>query len=262
MISQYIGVTGFTKKDELTQIMELFSKERGDPDLMAGFLVSSKTLNGQPNRWPGRYPKIEELNDLEVIDPRVLTLIHYSTDSPETLSDELCRMTEMFPWVKGFQLNVCWPNPDTLKVFKERYPEKVIVLQVGSRAMKVVEANCTEQDSFPSCLADQITKYEDLADCVLLDPSGGKGLVFNPVTMKRYLGAIYDRRLNLTLGIAGGLDSQNLILVNLLASDFPFISIDAEGLLRTSQPEDQLDLDKTRAYVKTAIKIFEDHRND
>ena len=70
-----IGVTGFMWPYEIAFAQEVFNRLFDEynladkkavvrPRLMAGALVSSKTIDGRPNKYPGRYPRLGILNDL------------------------------------------------------------------------------------------------------------------------------------------------------------------------------------------------------
>jgi len=56
------------------------------------------------------------------------------------------------------------------------------------------------------------------------------------------------------LGVAGGLSPTTLDLVRPLTNEFPDLSIDAEGRLRT--PEDHLDLAVSSEYLRKAFEMF------
>src|SRR5258708_1143032 len=89
----YIGVTGIMSSTEIDEA--LAAVPQATHRFMPGVLVSSKTLAGQANKWPGRYPKKEAIADIFIDDPRKLNLIHYSTDSPTNLCAELRQIVEL-----------------------------------------------------------------------------------------------------------------------------------------------------------------------
>ncbi|MDP3947688.1 MAG: hypothetical protein Q8Q41_03295, partial [bacterium] len=138
--------------------------------LMVGVLASSKTLAGRTNKWPGRYPKMERISEIFQVHPAALNLIHYNTDEPETLSDQLLRLVEISGEnLHGFQLNVAWPLVEELEKFHEATSWKQrLVLQVGGGAMARVEHS-------PQKFADMVALYGGfvgVVDDVLIDPSG------------------------------------------------------------------------------------------
>src|SRR3989344_5996331 len=163
----YVGVTGFMSRAEVNEALSVVPQD-STHRLMVGVLMSSKTLAGQTNKWPGRYPKKEAVTDIFVDDSRVLNLIHYNTDEPETLCSQLEEITAFAgPNLDGFQLNIAWPRISQLEDYRATYPDKFIVLQVGSRVMAQVES----LDDF----AESVGVYLHVIDAVLVDPSGGKG---------------------------------------------------------------------------------------
>ena len=143
-IGPYIGVTGFMSRAEVEEALEVVPQD-AIRRLMVGVLMSDKTLAGQENKWPGRYPKREAVADIFVDDPRVLNLVHYNTHEPKSLCWQLKEVTELAgPNLDGFQLNMAWPPITQLRNYVEEYPEKLIVLQIGHTAMAQVESyGCT-----------------------------------------------------------------------------------------------------------------------
>lgn len=97
----YIGITGFMSSDEVRLILDTFIKSRpwvrnsfgqtvfrgkNDRILMVGVLASMKTLYGKTNKWPNRYPKIEDIKNIFLCNSKhLLNLIHYGTKHAETL---------------------------------------------------------------------------------------------------------------------------------------------------------------------------------
>jgi|SRR3989338_5699234 len=248
----YIGVTGFMKSSEVADTLALVPS-RTTRWLMVGILVSSKTLVGHTNPWlPNRYPKRECINILtSSTHPRAFNLIHYHTDEPSTLADQLAMAVELSsPQLHGFQLNVRWPDPGQIKKFYQTVGANYhIVLQVGSGAFKDI-------DHSPAKLARKVAEYRDLIDYVLLDPSGGKGIPLNPEMLEQYIVQLDTTVHEIFYGVAGGLDFSNLDLIAPLAKHFPILSIDAEGKLRTPQPRDQLEMGAVRRYIQSAFRTL------
>ncbi|MBI2065358.1 MAG: hypothetical protein HYT62_04920 [Candidatus Yanofskybacteria bacterium] len=246
-IGPYIGVTGFMSKAEVDEARSVIP-QGANHRLMAGYLMSSKTLAGQQNKWPGRYPKKEAIRDLLVDDEGVLNLVHYNTDEPETLCSQLVEMTELAgPHLDGFQLNIAWPRISELEDYRCLYPDKFIVLQVGKIAMTQVGLSDFELT---------VGAYTDLIDAILIDASEGIGKPLNAAVASDYLWEIVN--LGIGLGVAGGLGPRTLDLIEPLIRQFRSdLSIDAEGRLRTPQPEDNLCLDAMKAYISGSFLMFE-----
>lgn len=249
MTQPYIGVTGFMTSNEVLYALSCVP-ESSHRKLMVGVLGSQKTIfMGSQNRWPNRYPDPGDIGSIFQRHPSALNLVHYNTKNPETLLRQMLMVTQLGgPNFQGFQLNVAWPLPQALEAYRGAYPEMHIVLQVGGGAFKEIS------DS-PENLAERVAdEYVGLIDYLLLDPSGGFGKPFDPTRAREYLEALEARNLDIGLGVAGGLSSTTLDLVELLADDFPDLSIDAESRLRDE--DDTLDLDLTGDYIRTALQIF------
>lgn len=256
-MSPYIGITGIMSRAEAKALLAVLSENEmwqmdKDRMLMLGYLASSKSLQGLPTRYPKRYPKIEDIPSLIIEEARVLNLIHYhSSERDEKLYDEMLRIGEMCrinEGFSGFQLNVAWPSPMILERWqREADVGPVIVLQVGGRAMEEVNHS-------PSQLAQRVKEYEGVVDYVLIDPSGGKGQDINPAKINVYLHALKEAGIRFGMGVAGGLSGDSLNLLMPILSEFPQISIDAEGKLRDA--EGNLSLDRCVHYLNEALRVL------
>ncbi|MBI3627473.1 MAG: hypothetical protein HY220_01855 [Candidatus Sungbacteria bacterium] len=214
--------------------------------LMSGVLASSKTLVGLTNKWPGRYPKVEDIKSIFTAHLNMVNLIHYNTDNEMGALGDLVRLHELAgPHLHGFQLNMAWPETRLLDDYRRAFGwEPRIVLQIGRRAMG-------EMNHDPREVSDRLEDYAGVVDDVLIDPSGGKGEPFNTESARMFLRAIAERGWDLGLGIAGGLDAQSIQLLEPLLEEFPGLSIDAESRLR-NKPADDLNLERARLYFTEA----------
>ncbi len=216
-IGPYVGVTGFMSRAEVSEALAVVPQGSARW-LMVGVLMSSKTLVGQQNKWPGRYPKKEAVADIFIDDPRALNLIHYNTDHPETLLTQLVEITKLAgPHLDGFQLNIAWPPISQLEDYWEAYPDKFLLLQVGDKAMSRVES----MERF----TELVGAYLPMIDAILIDPSGGRGEPLDAVKGAEYLRAVRKYPM-LGVGIAGGLGPETLHLLDSLVREFPELSID------------------------------------
>ena len=243
----YIGVTGFMSNAEVSAALTLVPHD-SVRRLMVGILMSYQTLSNDRNELPNRYPKKEEITDIFVDHPQALNLIHYRTDHPETLLEQLIYITELAgPHLDGFQLNIAWPPIPQLKAYREAYPDTFLVLQISSNAL--ARTKSTEQFEALVC------SYSGAIDAILIDSSDGKGEPFDAMQCVEYLHAAHACR-PFGLGVAGGLGPNTLHLLDLLIEGFPELSIDAEGQLRTQKPEDALCLSSVRTYLEDAFPIL------
>ncbi len=250
----YIGITGFMSDVEVYTVLSNVPRVpmRAARQIMVGVLASSKTLQRAVNKWPNRYPAMEWIKELFVDKKNTLNLVHYTTKNEGNLVSELGQIIELAgPNFDGFQLNMTWPNPGNLYLFREQFGSwPTIVLQIGHTAFEKIDHNPVE-------LAFQVKNgYSGLVDYVLLDPSGGTGKPLDPEEMLDYLRALASVDAGVGLGVAGGLSADTLYLVEPIVREFPNISIDAEGKLRTES--DHLDIHEAIRYRTAASKMFAD----
>lgn len=247
----YIGITGFMRRDEVDSV---FPPGSGVPthDFMVGVLASSKTLRGETNKWPGRYPPVGNISDIFSDREDVLNLIHYSTDDVGNLFDQLGHLAYCGgPNLHGFQLNVSWPDPGVIDAYRSWNRRHRIVLQIGRRALEDVNNKSAE-------LAERLHPYLFAIDAVLIDPSGGLGKPLIPARARSYLNRIRTKQAWVGIGVAGGLSPTTLHLVESLFGDFPALSIDAEGRLRDA--DDNLDIELAREYAAKAVRMLRARR--
>lgn len=250
----YIGVTGITHPDQTNRIVR--SLTRSDYVLMAGILVSSKTLAGIPStRFPERYPmKVRHIVE-GTQSERVLKIIHYNgPNDPASFSADLTYMHNSWGTnrygIHGYQFNMVWPSVEVLARYKDVMSEKIIIVQAGEEALRVVNND-------PRAMVKRLSTYPyGVVDVVLIDPSGGKGKPFNPGFVAPFVKAIAESDLNLSVAIAGGLGPnsvQNLERLIELCDGYRF-SIDAEGRLRDDV--DRLVVSKAQKYLRLTQKLL------
>lgn len=247
----YIGVTGFMSTSQVEQILR---NQNINPStigrrLMIGVLVSSKTLQGLENKWPMRYPKIKDLGTIFSSDPSCLNLIHFSSDHPGSLYDELMKITELAgSHLHGFQLNMPWPDKEQLLKYKEFYPDMQFVLQLGVEAFEEKGHDITK-------VYKAVVEYGESIDYVLLDMSAGKGTPLDSEKIKNLVSEFTPLGY-LGVGVAGGLYAGNIQekLIDIVAK-YPDISVDAEGKLQAEHGG--LNLSEVRKYLEASIPLFQ-----
>lgn len=248
MKKPYIGITGFVSGNEVDFILG-HPPRNSNRLIMIGVLASLKTLRGFQNKLPNRYPRADRIFSIFSNYDLALNLIHYSTGEPDTLLEQLVTITTLAGGnLHGFQLNIAWPPQKVLSEYRKLYPSKQFVLQVGGHAFERVNHS-------PEQLAARVAEYDGVAEYVLLDPSGGYGKPLDPDRARDYLVALKAQNLEMGFGVAGGLSPSTLNLVEPLTKEFPYLSIDAEGRLRT--PEDRLDLSISSEYLRKAFAMFD-----
>lgn len=248
----YIGVTGFMTPQEVRAALRRFTAFV-PRKLMVGVLASSKTLRGQPNKWPGRYPVMERMKEIFQSHDLAVNLIHYNTDDPATLAEQLIELIGYAgPHLHGFQLNVAWPPPNEITKFHEATDSKYrIVLQIDGRAMAEVDDN-------PVRLAYRVSQwyYGGSFHDILIDSSGGKGQPFDLAKARDILGEFkFQELLHLwNLGIAGGLGPSTVKRLAPLLEEHPNLNWDAEGQLRDPDSDD-LDMLQVANYLDDSLEM-------
>ena len=218
---------------------------------MFGVLVSSKTLRGEKNKFPNRYPLVEEIGKIFIEHPLAMNVIHfhYSHNENETLLSQLEKLIEVGGGnLDGIQLNIAWPDPRSLERFRMlylgMYKQIQLILQVGSKAFG--------ENSSPEKIASKIKEeYLGLADYVLLDLSGGYGKLLDANFLEPFIEKIQEEMPGIGIGLAGGLDPETLDLIAPLIKKYPFLSID----------EDHLDLNVVKEYLCKALAMFNLHES-
>ena len=251
----YVGITGFDHQSQPQQIL-LEIPAMSDRYFMAGVLASDKSLQGLPTKHPHRYPRVADIGNI-FIDSTALNLIHYHTDTPvaASLLSQMLRIRRYgLSHCHGLQLNVTWPARAALHAYKHRFPDDVLVLQCGKEALAEVGlySGKIRKPLALVALTDRIASYGDSVDYVLLDTSGGENQLVDVPLMRACLTALYERNVYPLLGFAGGLTIETLRYIALtgLFSEFPDVSIDAEGGLRDEH--DCFDMTKAISYYRTA----------
>lgn len=250
----YISITGIMSIDEARalagKMQELKDRFGDHHDLFLGLLVSRKTLAGEKNRWPERFPHIDHLSSLVTEAPGVYSLVHWNTDEPWRLAGPIVGISHMAKNIHGFQLNMAWPSIESLAIYRVFDPKAKIILQVGVKAMEML-------GNSPLRVASVLSEYESFVDYALYDPSGGKGTPFDITEMYRYIDAAYQQGVHESTGIgfAGGLGPDTVEpMCEFLIGRYPGLSIDAEGKLRDEN--DHLDLEKASTYLENAYRMF------
>jgi hypothetical protein len=229
------------------------------PRFMTGVLVSSSTLNGQPQKYPQQYPPLDRLKTTwPTVHPKnVLKLVHYNTDTPENLLEEASRVIELMDsTMDGFQFNVCWPAPSVLHTLKRHHPNLYILLQVGAAALRQFEY-ISEAKSFgynAPAFASKVREYAGCVDEILLDPSGGLGISLNAPKLVPLVQTLahFD---GLGLSVAGGLSAETVSDIQPLLGLCPYLGIDAQKRLR-HPATDELDMWQVEAYMTAAFRLL------
>src|SRR3972149_8500326 len=136
-LGAYIGVTGFTQKRDAECVLEMYDSLEHEPlrKLMIGVLASKKTLNGLPGKYPKRYPATKDIAAIFPDHPYAVNFIHFTTDTPESLRDDLTRLTALGgPNFHGFQLNMALADSFGLAAGPQEKTDQRAAALGGARA--------------------------------------------------------------------------------------------------------------------------------
>ena len=251
MVVPYIGITGVMGRSQAIFISAsaLNLMPGSGRQIMMGVLASSKTLAGQSNKYPHLYPPMKNLPEIFASDPRFLNLIHYSTDTPLLLREEIFKIIRLFKERKnglnGFQLNIPWPSISHLEDIKNAFPKLKFVLQIGPEAFE-------KAGHSPKKVRDMASDYMPFVDYFLLDKSAGFNKPLDAEALRPYLRELSDLFI-IGLGIAGGLGPDTLHLAEPLIQEFPDLSIDAQSALQTNNA---LNANRSVEYIRQALKMY------
>jgi phosphoribosylanthranilate isomerase len=244
MNQPYIGVTAFMNHNQVMQALS-YMPPNSNRKLMVGVLASSTTLLGEPNKLPGRFPPIHTIGDIFADHALAFNVVHYATRDRETLLNQLGEIVSLAPdLIHGIQLNIVWPDPEVVAVFKQSFPNIKLILQVGPKAFE--EANRSKDEIYA-----KFKPYEGTIDYVLLDDSGGYGKEMDPSFLLWLIRKLKAKKYAVNIVVAGGLSPSNLKLIEPIVEEVPDVSIDAEGNLRNDH-KNCLDMNLVRQYLTAA----------
>lgn len=254
MLAPYIGITDFTSAGQVRRMANAFRRCGGPAlrrKLAVGVMMSRKTLLELPTKWADVFPAKETIKDIFTDDPDVLNVLHYADYDDESQEQEFDFAAELAGGhLHALQLDMPWPEPTAVEIFRWYYPKTAVILQVGANAMDA----CNND---PDAVAGRITEYGDTIDAVLLDKSMGRGLGMDAAALLPFADTIATRHPRLALAAAGGLGPDTLHLIKPFLTPFPAVSIDAQSKLRPSgNAMDPVDWDMAELYVERAVAMF------
>jgi hypothetical protein len=271
----YVGVCDVLSPEAAHVMADTIREHRKDPNrkVMIGVMAGHFTMRPEAEYGEGQravFPRKEELANGFIDDPDVFNTIHfadlYRPKEVQTLFEDLELVVDAGgEYLHAIQLDVTWPDIDDIDRFKDKYPDIAVVLQLGKSAFEMV-------DHEPQKMVDELDKYGDSIDYVLLDLSMGKGKAMEADALLASLRLIRQELPGLGLAVAGGLGPDSIHLLEPVAREFPDVSIDAQGRLKHADaPVDEnghmvstIDADPERAdrYISGACKILDNPKEE
>lgn len=255
--ANYVSVTAGKNAEEANAVLSEFQKAgyslNGKYVPALGIQVSKKTLNGiKPQNL--RLAEFAEIPSLvQIAGGRAMPVIHYNTKNTDTLFEQVSKALENnYDYCKLVQINSTFPDALHFEKLKERFAGLKISLQVDYRQMDIDAA------------ASKIITYGNCIDYVLIDPSKGRGDLFDiDKSCLLYL-KVKEKMPDYGIVFAGGFSGNNAEMVlneivdKIKTKDF---SICAEGNLRDKVSDehwgmDILNIDKVRSYLQAVKRVL------
>jgi hypothetical protein len=255
MTKNYVSVTAGKDAEEVRAVLAEFEKagysvtQEHIPVL--GIQVSEKTLNGiKPKNF--RFARFAEIPSLmKITEGKAMPVIHYNTKNTRTLYEQVSKcFEEIREYCSMVQVNATFPDISQIEKIKELGLK--VSLQVDCRGMNLND------------VIDKVASYGSCLDYVLIDPSRGRGDIFDIEDSAFLYSEIKARQPDCGLVFAGGFCGDNAedvlkkVIDRIQTKDF---SICAEGKLRDKASDehwgqDNLNIDKVRKYLQAVKKIL------
>lgn len=260
----YLGITGVVTAGDVDIIRECREIAPVSHDMMAGVLVSGKTLRGQivtNRRYPTIGQAVQRIKALSLI-PNVFPTLHYNTGgNQDPLHSQLRDLLEVFEdFQGGVQLNVVKPSLGGIKLTRERFPDVKTILQVNGSSVRA---------KTPEAVEEYVGTYAGHIDYALIDFSGGKGHTASPTLWYEILHRLgpMAQAHNFGLVVAGGLGPEGGETIKAVRCQGPLapfgadaetkVRVEVDNPLYGEKYQDRLDRELSMAYVRSVGAALE-----
>lgn len=266
----YVGVAGFVTSSEIMAAIETIPKNPRH-SLAIGILASAKTLRGETNRYPNRYPKVSELENIlrpmrDIVYAGTMPVefhLHYAVEDLANAELELEQVGDVITerQFDGVQINVPphWAGSeklhDAIRTRIQRHRHTRIIVQIrpprnGEPFTDLVEAALWATNNN--------TIGTHLKNDVLFDASAGRGVELNSVWASEMIHAYRATkpltwRKDASIGVAGGLGPTKLQTVHDLMCTHGPLSFDCESGVR--RHDDTMSIPVMQAYLREAWEL-------
>lgn len=261
----YVGVAGFMTTNEIMAAIETVP-ERSSHVLAIGILTSAKTLRGDTNKYPNRYPKAADIEGIvrgvreQFNDERVEIHLHYAVESATTMCAELEVVQKLLTSVDfdGVQVNLAphmIEDADFSPLYTARNNEDIDRVIVQIRPPR-------EGEPFVDLIGAAVDAagWQCVSD-ILLDCSGGRGapldLIWSSMMIHSFRVARGTGRNDVGIGVAGGLGPTKLFPVYGLLCNHGPLNFDCESGVRDHR--DQMSIPVLQAYLREAWEMLALH---
>lgn len=260
-MTPYIGITGFMYEYEVSEMLKLMPYN-SQTRLKVGWCYSGLGLMEERLKPHKDYADIREtFKD----HPLVLNIADYSPGICGTAYEAENVIEVCGPNLHGFQIHNLYPWPEIfdLKIIKERFPDKIIILPIGIIAFEMTDFSAKK-------LAAKIAEYRGLIDYVFIDNRVFDKLdrivsFIDPDKYIEYIEVVKNAvpEIGITATNRSKLKDFDQYLESLIKVD-PNISIDAEiwfrnsayGIAERNDPDDFFDPNKAKNYLSQVLDIF------
>lgn len=225
--NNYIGITGFTEKEQILDTLKTIESLPKEQNYMFGFLVSKKTLNLEPieNKRYLNFKSYQELKELMTYSSNkdnILNMIHFNTNEREFSKELIPLLKELGDVVEAIQFNLSFIEIEQYKIIRKQFPNIKFLLQYNNS----FEKNLSAYEIY-------YVLKEIGFEYILIDLSGGRGTSFEPIYLKKAYDEFGIEKLETNLGVAGGLSGENVqkFINELNQFNIPYF-IDSESKLR------------------------------
>jgi hypothetical protein len=250
----YVGITDFVAYEQVHNMLAVFKANCGLRQrrrLHVGVMMSYKTLHGLETKWAKAFPKKEMIAQIFGSN-ETMNCLHYADYDAVDVVQSICRAIEFGGvGMNALQLDMVWPDPGHIAhAVHASHKRLEVILQVGKNAIE-------QANNDPREVVERLREYDGVAQYVLLDKSMGRGLGMDAIGLIPFARAIKDAFPGLGIVAAGGLGPTSVGLVEPLVREFPDISIDAQGKLRSSGSAlDPIDWDLAEIYLVRALELL------
>src|SRR3989339_2115731 len=201
----FVSITDFMDQLQVRRMLQVFSELKffGPRNLGIGIMTSFAVINNLETRYSSAFPKPNKFASIFLDSPHAFNVIHYvdyHQVGGTNLEENLRRLARLGGKnLHAIQLDMIWPSPTEIGMFRATHPKIQIIVQIGRQALELV-------DRQPARLVEKVLGYQSQAlDAVLVDMSMGEGLPMNWQKLLPYLQALREARPSLGLIVGGGL---------------------------------------------------------
>ncbi len=264
MHEPYIGVAGFMTAEEMNEAV-IATPQNNKWPLAIGILTSAKTINGVPNKYPHRYPKVENIpaqvresrQFAKVNQRNVLHVLHYSTDTLDHFDHQIRSVAH---WVVTAGFDAVQVNAPPHFLTNPTFISMLNWLAEVPGASRIIAQLRPSRGTEPWVdligAALYAAEYSFGITDLILDSSGGSGIGLHIPTTSDLITAIRGgcaSRNRFGIHVAGGLTAKNLTQLETLFRVHGLLGFDVESGVRDT--DDKMRIGSLYEYFHEAFTL-------